>query len=292
MRSLSPPSDPLERLKYDIDLVLADSIFVPARASVKIVSLESGEVLYERESKMLMRPASNMKLLTSSSALQILGKDFLFKTSVHVDSIMMDGVLYGNIYLKGFGDPDLKTAHLDTLAGQIKLAGINTITGDVVGDASYFDDEYWGAGWMWDDEPFSDEMFITALSVNNNCVRIKVEPGLYAGDSTRVTIDPITNHVLLVNFAKTVTDTVLQPLKITRLFKERSNIIIVDGEILAGSSPSEEELSVWKPELYATELFKEALERAGILVKGRPALGTLPPYARAAASHAQSMDSM
>jgi len=261
--TLSPPSNPLERLKYDIDLALADSLFVPARASVKVVSLETREVLYERSSKALMRPASNMKLLTSSAILHFLGKDFQFRTSVYIDTTIIDGVLYGNIYLKGFGNPDLKTSDLDTLSQIIKRMGILTISGDVIGDVSYFDDEYWGAGWMWDDEPDADEMFISPLSVNDNCVRVKVEPGLFAGDSARASVDPPTNYVLLVNFARTVNDTVLQPLKITRLYKERSNIIIIDGQIQAGSPPEEEQISVWKPELYAAELFKETLQRNG-----------------------------
>ncbi|MBI3003866.1 MAG: D-alanyl-D-alanine carboxypeptidase/D-alanyl-D-alanine-endopeptidase [Ignavibacteriales bacterium] len=292
VQTISPPTDPLERLKYDIDLILADSIFIPARTSIKVSSLESGEVMYERDSKMLMRPASNMKLLTSAAALQILGKDFQFRTSVFVDSTVIDAVLYGNIYLKGFGNPDLTTADLDTLANRIKQMGIAGITGDVIGDVSYFDDEYWGNGWMWDDEPYADEMFISPLSVNDNCVLVKVEPGYFAGDSTKVTVEPATNHVLLVNFAKTVADTVMQPLKITRLFKERANIIVVDGQILAGSTPREEQLSVWKPELYATELFKESLQKTGIRVRGKPKIGAVEPLAREAAFHVQPMDSM
>ncbi|MBI4429890.1 MAG: D-alanyl-D-alanine carboxypeptidase/D-alanyl-D-alanine-endopeptidase [Ignavibacteriales bacterium] len=292
VQTLSPPTDPLDRLKYEIDLVLSDSIFIPARASMKVISLETGEVVYERDSKMLMRPASNMKLLTSSAALQILGKDFMFKTSVCIDSLVIEGVLYGNIYLKGFGNPDLKTQDLDTLSRRIKSLGINTITGDVVGDVSYFDDEYWGNGWMWDDEPYPDEMFISPLSVNDNCVRVRVEPGFFAGDSTRVTIDPQTNYVLLVNFARTATDTVLQPLKITRLFKERANIIVVDGQILSGSPPREEQISVWKPELYAAELFKESLQRAGILVQGRSRINVADSVARETAFHLRPMDSM
>jgi D-alanyl-D-alanine carboxypeptidase/D-alanyl-D-alanine-endopeptidase (penicillin-binding protein 4) len=291
-RSTSPPVDPLERLRYDIDAILSDSIFVPARASIKVVSLETGRTLYERDSKLLMRPASNLKLLTSATAIRTLGKDFMFKTIVTADTNVVNGVLYGNIYLKGFGNPDLKTSDLDSLAKQIKASGINAIVGDVIGDVSFFDDEYWGVGWMWDDEPFSDEMFITPLSVNKNCVIIKALPGLFAGDSLRVTIDPPTSYVLLVNFGKTVVDTVTQPLKITRLFKERSNVIVVDGQMSVTSPPEEEQLSVWRPELYATQLFKEALQRAGIFVQGQAKIGLASPSSQEKASHAQRLDSM
>lgn len=290
--SLRPPTDPLDRLKYDIDTVLSDSIFIPSRASVKVVSLETGETLYARDPKLLFRPASNMKLLTSAACINGLGRDFLFKTSVYADSVSPDGVLLGDIYLKGFGDPHLKTSHLDSLARILKSSGLNIATGDVVGDVTYFDDLYWGSGWMWDDEPYSDEMFITPLSVNSNCVKVKVEPGIVAGDSAIVSIEPQTEYVMLMNFARTVTDTVIQPLKVTRLFKQRSNIIIVEGQILTGSSLREELLSVWRPELYATQLFKEALNRAGIPVRGRARVGTISAFANEVTHHERRFDSI
>lgn len=290
--SLLPPNDPLERLKYDIDTVLLDSIFIPSRASIKVVSLETHETLYERDAKLLFRPASNIKLLTSAAGIHYLGPGFLFKTSVHADSISPDGILTGDIYLKGSGDPDLRTSHLDSLARILRASGLNSITGDVVGDVSYFDDLYWGNGWMWDDEPGSDEMFITPLSVNSNCVKVRVEPGIWAGDSALVSIEPQTEYVMPINFAKTVTDTIVQPLKVTRLFKQRSNIIIVEGEILAGSTPREEQLSVWKPELYAVQLFKEALMRSGVPVRGRARIGTVSAHASELTHHERRFDSI
>ncbi|MBI3586395.1 MAG: D-alanyl-D-alanine carboxypeptidase, partial [Ignavibacteriales bacterium] len=79
-------ADPVLQLQDDIDAVLSDSIFIPGRASVKVASLDRKEVLYERDSKMLMRPASNMKLLTSSTAIGLLGKDYQFKTSILADT--------------------------------------------------------------------------------------------------------------------------------------------------------------------------------------------------------------
>ena len=80
------PSDPVEALRYDIDQILSDSIFIPSNASVTIASLSTGEQLYAREPHLLLRPASNMKLLTSSAALQYLGLQFDFLTEVLVDS--------------------------------------------------------------------------------------------------------------------------------------------------------------------------------------------------------------
>lgn len=291
-RSIRFHADPVRQLQDSIDAVLSDSIFVPGRASVKVASLDRKEILYDLDSKMLMRPASNMKLLTSSTAIALLGKDYQFKTHVLTDTSLSDGVLNGNLYIKGFGNPDLKTSDLDTLASQIKFAGIKTVKGKIVADVSFFDDLFWGNGWMWDDEPDSDEMFITPLSINKNCIFVIVTPGQSAGDSVKIETDPPTKYVAVINHAKTVKDTVLNPLSVMRLFKERLNTIIVEGEVLAGASPSRTKLSVWRPELYAAQLLKERLERDSIVTESEPIIGVSPPYAKEIATHSQRLDSM
>lgn len=286
------PRDPVERLRYDIEQVLDDSIFIPARAGMKIVSLETDGVLYERNSTMLMRPASNMKLLTSSTAIGLLGKDFQFKTAVLADTAMVTDTLAGNLYFKGYGNPDLKSSDLDTLVAQIKSSGIASIRGDILADVSYFDDLYWGEGWMWDDEPYQFEAFITPLSINDNCVKVTVSPGEQTGDTVLVSIEPKTTYVHLINRAVTVPDSATVPLEVTRLFKERLNTITVDGQIRAASPPREYFLSVWKPELYAAQLLKEALQRSGISVGGNPKTGLTPTSAKQLGFHTWRFDSM
>ena len=291
-RSVGRPSDPIEALQYDIDTILSDSIFVPARTSIKVVSLESGEILYERDSRLLMRPASNMKLLTSATALQILGKEYKFKTALLADTTVREGIVYGNLYFKGYGNPDLKTEDFDTLIRQLKAQGIKEMRGRILADVSYFDDFYWGSGWMWDDEPYEYAAFISPLAINDNCVKVETTPGQQAGDSVQVRIEPSTDYVSLINTARTVADTAVQPLDVTRLFKERQNAIMIDGEIVAGSKPVERLISVWKPELYAARLLTEALRRDSISVDQEPAVGVAPSFAHELAVHYRGLDSM
>ena len=89
-----------------------------------------------------------------------------------------------------------------------------------------------------------------------------------------------------------MTDTVLHRLSISRLYKERSNTILIEGEMLPSATPITRELSVWKPELYTATLFTEALQRNGISVGKRPVLGQVPPSDREIASHARMIDSV
>jgi len=284
-------SDPVEALRDQINAVLADSIFGPAGASVRIVSLDSKQVLYERNSRLLMRPASNMKLLTASAALRVFGTDYKFKTQVLQDTSVHAGVLDGNLYFRGFGDPIVRTSDLDTLVQQIKDSGIKAVHGNVVADVSCFDDLPWGNGWMWDDEPYDYDAMISPLTINDNCVHVKVAPGQAAGDSTLVTIEPTTAYVSLVNTAKTVVDTVVHPLEVTRLFRERLNTIEVRGEILASSTPVEADVSIWRPELYAAQLLTEALTNDSIEVENEPTVGATPYFAREIARSEHGLDS-
>ena len=285
-------SDPISVLRNDIDTVLSDSIFRQSQSSVKVVSLNSGQVLYDRNSGLLMHPASNLKLFTSSTALQILGENFSFKTSILVDSSTVGGVVFGNLYIKGFGDPDLTSSDLDSLASIVHSTGIVQITGDVVADDSYFDDLYWGNGWMWDDEPDPDEMFISPLCVNRNCVTVTVTPTLLPSDSVLVTVDPPTPFITVQSSAKTVEDTSDHSLKVTRLFKERLNIITIRGNIPLGALPHRHKMSVWQPSMYAAELLKESLRRDSVTVTGGIRIGIVPSGSKEVAHHVRPIDSV
>lgn len=287
-----PPADPVERLRNDIDSILSDSIFVHTRTSMKVVSLRTGEVVYERDSKILTRPASNLKLLTTAAALHELGHDFRFRTLIFVDSLQADGIVHGNLYIKGFGDPELRTADLDSVALRVKAMGILQISGDIIGDNTYFDDQIWGNGWMWDDEPDPDEMFISALSVNKNCVTIFAAPTAMPGNSVLVACEPPTPYVSIQNTARTVRDSVVVPLKISRLFKERLNTITIRGEIRQGENIQQHRLSVWQPELYAAQLLKETLQRNGIVVFGQPGIGLTPATAQQLCERDWPLDSV
>ena len=289
LQSGGRPSNPLEALRYDIGQVLADSIFIPSQASVKVVSLDTKEVLFEHNSKLLMRPASNMKLLTSSASLSVLGLQHQFRTAVLADSVSNDGSLCTNLFLKGYGDPDLVSTDLDSLAFLVQQHGLKSVTGGIVADISYYDDISWGYGWNWDDEPYSYAAFISPLSVNDNCIAVTVTPGDSSGKAVHVSIHPASSYITVLNKATTVTDSVVHPLVVSRLFKEHLNTVIVEGEMKQGGRTIERQISVWKPELYAATLFQEALERRGISVGAKPAVGTAPQTSRELASYSRNI---
>jgi D-alanyl-D-alanine carboxypeptidase/D-alanyl-D-alanine-endopeptidase (penicillin-binding protein 4) len=282
----------LAGLRKSIENILSDSIFIPARVGIRIVSLSDAKILFERNSKTLFHPASNLKLLTAATAIHALGKDYKFRTAIYSDSVVEGGDLRGNLYIKGFGNPDLSTTDVKWMVGQLKDIGLKSIRGDIVGDVSFFDDVFWGRGWMWDDEPSSSEPFITPLSINENSVKVFVSPGERLGDSVRVRFEPETKYIDLSNGGVTGPDTATNTIEATRRFKERLNTIVVTGTLPRSSPELEFELSAWDPTLYALTLFREELEREGITVGGGLRLGSVQEGATELVEHEWPIDSV
>jgi len=284
--------EPLSQLTKELDAILADSLFRRARAGVKIVSLSNGETLYEKESRSLFHPASNLKLITTATALLTLGTNYKFKTALYLDSLDTTGNVVGDLYLKGFGNPDFTLGDLHWMARQLKAIGVKRITGNVVGDASFFDTLFWGKGWMWDDEPSFYEAFISPLTINDNCAKVVVEPGLTIGEPVRVTVIPATGYLSVMNHAATGADTAEQTVGVTRDLGERSNTILIQGVLPRSSARREFVLSVWRPELYTTTLLRDHLLAEGIVVAGKPKLGALSNRARQVVLHEWAIDSV
>ncbi|MCX6121373.1 MAG: D-alanyl-D-alanine carboxypeptidase/D-alanyl-D-alanine-endopeptidase [Ignavibacteriales bacterium] len=284
-RAISPP-DPLKLLHNNINSLLSDSLFIPARASIKVVSLDSGKVFYEHESKALMNPASNIKLITSAAALSVLDTGYQFITSVFIDDKTRDGNAIQNIYLKGYGDPNLVTSDLDTLAFAVRQSGIKTIAGNIIVDDSYFDENYWGSGWTWDDESDPDAPYINALSVNKNCIIIHVTADI---NSVSVSLEPNTNFVTIINKAEIVLDSIRMPLKARRLTLSNANTILIEGDMYRYSQATRK-VSLRRPEFYAGVLFKESLSRAGISVFGDVVSGVVPDGTYEIAQHFQPIE--
>ena len=275
--------DPVEQLQKNINAILSDSIFIAAHAGIKVVSLETGKVLYEHDSKALMNPASNVKLITSAAALSVLDTNFQFKTSVFVDNTSPVGGVVQNIYLKGYGDPDLDISDLDSLASAVHRLGINKIVNNIIVDDSFFDDQYWGSSWSWEDESDPDAPYINALSINKNCIRISV-----SADSKDISIslEPNTGFVSVFNKAAVVLDTIRVPLKIKRLSLTNVNSIVVEGGIFRYRQVTQK-IPLSRPELYAGALFKESLQHAGVTVSGDVVSGVVPGGIREIARHIQ-----
>jgi D-alanyl-D-alanine carboxypeptidase/D-alanyl-D-alanine-endopeptidase (penicillin-binding protein 4) len=267
-------------LQKNIQQLLQDSLLQQTRTGIKIVSLETGERLYAQNSQQLFHPASNMKILTTSTALKRLGPDYKFKTVLYADTASVsDSTISGNLYLKGFGNPDLSTDDLWWIAQRLKSKGIIHIKGDLICDDSYMDDLYWGSGWMWDD--VSDWYWapICALSVDDNCVEITVKPGEKVGDSLIVKLEPPTKYMKIVNMGLTgdSLDTVKQKeFKVQRNWRPAENTIVIEGGMVIGESDRSFVIDVVEAGLYTGTLLREIFQKEEIILDGQVRKGIVP----------------
>lgn len=144
-----------------------------------------GQPLYDRRGDRALVPASNMKLLTAFTALAVLGPDTTYHTSVLASGPVGDGVLGGDLYLRGGGDPMLATqgyadylleigkngiephTSLEQLADQVVAAGVTHISGRVVGDESRYDTQRYLPTWPEGYRTFPEIGPQSALSVND-----------------------------------------------------------------------------------------------------------------------------
>src|ERR1041385_2793136 len=187
-RSVIPAADApgsLDELRSRIEEIVRQPALEPGFFAVKIVSLDSGQVIFEQDANKFVRPASNMKLYTVATAFDRLTPDFHFITSVYAKEKPDDGKVKGDLFVYGRGDPSIAARFnngdyfkgINDLADRIVAAGVKRIKGDLVGDESYFNGAPLGSGWEWEDLTWSYGAPLSALSINDNALDLNVQPG-------------------------------------------------------------------------------------------------------------------
>jgi len=138
--------------------------------TLKVVDLDTGDVLYDRGGDKLLTPASNLKMYTSACALDLFGPLHRFDTRlIATGPINESGILQGDLILVGGGNSMLSNHDLALLAGRVvEQWHVRRIEGHVIVDNSRYAPRLKGPGWMWDDDPDYYNMSITPLMVDFN----------------------------------------------------------------------------------------------------------------------------
>ncbi len=162
------------------DQFVAHPIIQNANVSLQIYNLQTGTILAEHRAENVIPPASTMKLITSASAMELLGPDFRFSTFIETDGHITDGVLHGNIYVRGTGDPSLGSQRvgdqnfLYKWVRALRQHGIRHIEGKVIADVSYFDGDAVNPQWIWEDIGNYYAPGIFALSYLDNTMNVQL----------------------------------------------------------------------------------------------------------------------
>ncbi|MCL6098971.1 MAG: D-alanyl-D-alanine carboxypeptidase/D-alanyl-D-alanine-endopeptidase [Bacteroidetes bacterium] len=273
-----------------IDSLLVSDLPNSTQAAISVYDLTENKSVYTHNEKLLLRPASNQKILTTSATYLFLGSDYNFETKIVHTGTIADSVLCGDLYFIGGLDPAFTTHNLDSLVREIKKFGIKEINGNVYGDVSAMDSLFWGEGWMWDDDPYSFAAYMTPLNINKNSVAVVVSPSQPGGIANVETLSN-TNSVVIKNSAVT-TDTGKTKLKVTRDWLNRKNTIFVSGTISRLSEPDTIALNVFNPTFYFLQLAEESFKRNGVELDGKVDTLTLRDSAEVIASSKHSIESV
>lgn len=147
-----------------------------SQVALVVAPADGGEPLVNFNSDRPMNPASTMKLVTTAAALDILGAHYIWRTKVWADGVLDNGVLNGDLYVQGSGDPKLVVEKLWLLLQQIKRAGIHSIKGDLVVDDTAFDLPVHQAG-AFDGEPLRPYNAVAdALLINYKSIELSFTP--------------------------------------------------------------------------------------------------------------------
>ncbi len=259
-----------------------------AQIGLLVVETGSGNALYARNADQEFTPASNFKLLVGSAALRRLGPNFTFTTTLSSDQTPANGVLSGNVYLRGGGDAHLTASDLDGAAAAVARAGIVRVSGSLVTDSSHDDDRRWGLGWSWDDLPYAYAPVVSGLELEDGSVHVFVVPGAAAGSPASVRVDPQSSAFVIDNRVQTGTARSQDTTDVERPWNAPQTIVLT-GSYPAGAGESDDlEPSVPDPEAYAGDVLLRALTKHGITVDGGVRTGRTPAGATPLWSHASA----
>ncbi|MFC4078292.1 D-alanyl-D-alanine carboxypeptidase/D-alanyl-D-alanine endopeptidase [Salinithrix halophila] len=288
------PKEKTYPLSAKLDPLLDSPGYEGILTGMSVRSVENGEELYERNGGARLTPASNTKLFTSAAALHALGSDYRFHTQLFAAGSLQNGVLKGDLILRGKGDPTLATEDslrvqkgptLEQMARDLKERGLRRIEGNVRVDTSAFSDPVYGRGWAWDNESEYYQPQITALNLNRGTVRFDYQPGDKEGDPVKLSMIPETAYVDVEKDVTTGPAGSKNTLKIERI--RGTNHIRLTGSLPLDFKGDYTRVPVEEPHRYAGTVLKEALLREGIEVTSDdpPEEGWVSPRAKQLADY-------
>lgn len=250
-----------------------------AQIGVAVRDVDSGRVIFERNSDQLLNPASNAKLLTAAAALTLLGAEYTFDTSVYGE--LRGDTVAGPLVLRGLGDPSLGSEDLYALAVELRGKGLRHVQGGLLLDASYFDAEMLPPGFDQNREDAPFRAAVSALSVNRNAVAVRVRSGEQAGAPLVVSAEP-SAYLHVTNEGTTA---VANTLRISSEPYRQTTRVRVWGTYPAGGPPATYLRRIDNPTLFTGFFFRQVLHDAGIDVEGPVAEGTLAAGTPLLATH-------
>ena len=241
-------------------------VLLPKGANVALMAYDLNErrTLYTYQADKLGRPASNMKLLTTITALDREEADEPFRTEVWAEQTQEStpDTLYGNLYVVGGMDPEFDDAALDSLVAQVARQPFKVICGTIYGDISLRDSLPYGNGWCWDDIPYDYQPWLSPLMLCKGVVQVKATPSPVKGEPATLTVSPASSYYTVDNLTRSRTPQA-GGFHVERNWMELSNHLYVSGNVDRTRSSS---LTIHGSADFFMHTFVERLQQRGIIL--------------------------
>lgn len=260
-------------LQEQFRVFAADASLKNASWSLDVVEAHTGKPILSHNSQLSLVPASTQKVVTTATALLLLGSDFRYPTRVIIRGNIHQGVLHGDLIIKGSGDPTLGAVQMDDSLSlervfnywlnDIRAAGIGQITGSIIADDSVFDREMVPRKWIWEDIGNYYGAGSSGLTVHENMYTVFFQAGGKPGDAVKVLgTDPVIPGMVLEN--QVSTGPAGSGDQVYIFGAPFSNQRILTGTIPAGSSRFPVRGSIPDPPAYLAFAFNEFLNQNNI----------------------------
>ena len=266
------PSAAVRQLERDIARLVGAPALQRSIWGVLVRSLTRNDTLYSLNAHKLLMPASNMKIVTLAAAAERLGWDFSYETRLIAAGAIEDGVLNGDLLVVGTGDPSVDdwdgqaTRLFGDWAEQLKACGVRVIAGRVVGDDNWFEDQFLGSGWAWDDLDKGFATSVGALQFNENTAQVTIEPGVASAEPARVASASHGSGLVIRNLVRTGEAGSVALVETRRAVG--TAVLELRGSIPLGAAPIVRNVSAYNPTLYFVTTLRDRLIGAGIDVRG------------------------
>jgi len=243
-----------------------------ASVSIMVSAIDSDSALYSYDADREVVPASVMKLITTATALETLGGDFRYKTTICYDGVIEDSILKGNLYIEGSGDPTTGSSELKGITrdevfmswtAAVKKVGIRKITGSVIADESVFDTEGVSMKWLREDLGSYYGQGCYGINVFDNRFTLYIST-----DGVKPTVggtNPLLPELSFHNYLR-LSDK--DSCYITGF--PYSNERWLYGTVPASANRYELRGDIPDPPLFAAQYFFEMLKREGVSIDGKP----------------------
>lgn len=275
----SEPGDSYSHLGSQIQKRLGEMEWGGGKVAILVEDARVPLRVYAQNENAPMEPGALLQIVTAAAALDRLGPDFCFTTSLALAGRVEDKQLSGSLVVRSDGDPSISALFVkdpqeawslfDRWAGLLRKRGIKSVQGMVIGDARAFDQAWLAPGWPLTQLGSPNLPSISALNFNHNCIDIYWQKSRKPGQLATYKIFPyLPNYIFFANSVRIVDDANGQ-IKKGRSFERNpeGNLIGAQGD-LARKTEAHDRAAIEDPARFFAESFKALLAERKIIVKG------------------------